>query len=407
DGTLHVGRQALRDAVGSTYRYGGLTGILSCDEYGDCATGEALAVFQLSADNVASEDNWPPPVVYTPTGGSQVAAPSWFTQERCAANAAYGTVTFVTGFDFAAAAGIIDVIAADGAGYFGDLCIDVDIQPGFAPSNGALVIEGQAQLGESGSFGELVTNNVAGEGDLVALMHWGRTAIEGIVIPEGSDIESFADLCGSVIGIKGDLPRSLAMAVSLSGIERSCFEEILLDGFDPVAHLALGIDALPVYKSNEPNTLRNNGIAFTLLDPKDFDVPSSFGMTFTSQSFIDEQPDLAQDIVRALAKGNEFAQANPEAAVEHAFELIDAAGNPLWFAKAQELYRWNTESALITELTPAGVGPGIPDLALLGAEIETMVGAGLLDSMPDWESMVNTSIAESIYDGTTIIWPGG
>ena len=73
DGTLHVGRQALRDAVGSTYRYGGLTGILSCDEYGDCATGEALAVFQLSADNVASEDNWPPEVVYTPTGGSAIA----------------------------------------------------------------------------------------------------------------------------------------------------------------------------------------------------------------------------------------------------------------------------------------------------------------------------------------------
>ena len=73
DGTLHVGRQALRDAVGSTYRYGGLTGILSCDEYGDCATGEALAVFQLSADNVASEDNWPPEVVYTPTGGSEIA----------------------------------------------------------------------------------------------------------------------------------------------------------------------------------------------------------------------------------------------------------------------------------------------------------------------------------------------
>jgi NitT/TauT family transport system substrate-binding protein len=317
-------------------------------------------------------------------------------------------VTFVTGFDFAAAAGIIDVIVADGEGYFEELCIDVDVQPGFAPSNGALVIEGQAQMGEAGSFAELVSNNVAGEGDLVALMHWGRTAIEAIVVPEGSDIETFADLCGHLIGIKGDLPRSLAAAVSIAGIDRSCFEEILLDGFDPVAHFALGIDALPVYKSNEPNTLTLNGTAFTLLDPKDFDVPSSFGMTFSSQSFIDENPDLAQDLVRALAKGNEFAQADPEAAVAHAFDLIDAAGNPLYFAMAQELYRWNTESALITDLTPAGVGPGIPDVALLGAEIDAMVAAGLFPAgMPDWESMVNTSLAESVYDGTTIIWPAG
>jgi NitT/TauT family transport system substrate-binding protein len=339
-----------------------------------------------------------------PTGASD---PSGFSEERCAANAAYGTVTFVTGFDFAAAAGIIDVIAADGEGYFEELCIDVDVQPGFAPSNGALVIEGQAQFGESGSFGELVSNNLAGEGDLVAVMHWGRTAIEGLVVPEGSEIQSFGDLCGSVVGIKGDLPRSLAVAVAIAGIERSCFEEILLDGFDPIAHLALGIDALPVYKSNEPNTLTQNDVAFTLLDPKDFDIPASFGMTFTSRTFMNEYPDLAQDIVRALAKGNEFAQANPQAAVDHAFNLIDAAGNPLFFAKAQELYRWNTESGLITELTPAGQGPGIPDLFLLGAEVQAMTDAGLFDALPDWESMVDTSLAESIYDGTSIIWPAG
>lgn len=66
DGTLHIGRQALRDAVAATSGFDGLTGLLSCDENGDCATGEALAIFQLTADQVASEDNWPPPVVYTP-----------------------------------------------------------------------------------------------------------------------------------------------------------------------------------------------------------------------------------------------------------------------------------------------------------------------------------------------------
>ncbi len=66
DGTLHIGRQALRDAVGATSGFDGLTGVLACDEHGDCATGEALAVFQLTADQVASEDNWPPPVVFTP-----------------------------------------------------------------------------------------------------------------------------------------------------------------------------------------------------------------------------------------------------------------------------------------------------------------------------------------------------
>ena len=326
--------------------------------------------------------------------------------ERCQANRDAGKITFVTGFDFAAAAGIIDAIVADAQGYFEELCIDFEIQPGFAPSNGALVIEGQAQFGAAGSFAELVSNNVAGEGDLVALLHWGRTAIEAIVLPEGSGIEDFAGLCGSLIGIKGDLPYSLQASVALSGIERSCFEEILLDGFDPVAHLELGIDALPVYKSNEPNTLTNNGVPFTMLDPLDFDVPSSFGVTFTTQSMIENNPGLVADMVRALIRAQAFAAANPDIAVENAFELIDAAGNPLYFAMAAERYRWGVESALIADLGPAGVGLGTPDLDLFGAEIDALVQAGVFESTPDWQSMVNADIAAGVYDGTTLIWPG-
>lgn len=324
---------------------------------------------------------------------------------RCEANRAAGPITFVTGFDFAASAGIIDAIVADAQGYFDELCIDFEVQPGFAPASSALVIEGQAQFGNSGSFGELVNNNVAGEGDLVALLHWGRTAIEAIVLPEGSQITDFSELCGSVVGIKGDLPYSLQTSVAMSGIDRGCFEEILLDGFDPIQHLELGIDALPVYKSNEPNILSSAGVPFTMLDPLDLEVPSSFGINFTTQAMIDEHPDLVVDVVRALIKAQDFAAANPDKAVDNAFELIDAAGNPMYFAKEAERYRWSVESGLIADLAPAGTGRGIPDLDLLGAEIDALTQVGVFEEMPDWRSMVNADIAASVYDGTELIWP--
>jgi len=65
DGTLVVGRQALRDALFAMEGYDGLTGMLTCDDNGDCATGDALAVFKIGADQVADPDtNWPPEVVY-------------------------------------------------------------------------------------------------------------------------------------------------------------------------------------------------------------------------------------------------------------------------------------------------------------------------------------------------------
>ena len=324
---------------------------------------------------------------------------------RCENNRSAGTITFVTGFDFAASAGIVDAIVADAEGYFEQLCIDVDLQPGFSPSNGALVLEGQAQFGTAGSFAELVANNIAADGgDLVAVLHWGRTSIEALVVPEGSDIADFADLCGSLIGIKGDLPYSLQAAVALAGVERDCFEEILLDGFDPVTHLALDIDALPVYKSNEPHALEAAGVPFSMLDPQQFHVPSSFGIVFTTRRLIDEHPGLVQDMVRALIRGQAFAAANPDAAVEHAFDLINAVGNPMYLAMDVERNRWEVESGLITDLAPSGAGVGIPDTDLLEAEIDAMTQAGVFDRMPDWKSMVDADIADSVYDGTELQW---
>jgi branched-chain amino acid transport system substrate-binding protein len=64
DGTVHIGRQALRDAMYGTADLAGLTGNLTCDADGDCATGEALAIFQLGEAEVAG--NWPPPVYWRP-----------------------------------------------------------------------------------------------------------------------------------------------------------------------------------------------------------------------------------------------------------------------------------------------------------------------------------------------------
>jgi branched-chain amino acid transport system substrate-binding protein len=44
DGTLHVGRQALRDALYATDRFQGLSGNLTCDRYGDCGASRFMAV---------------------------------------------------------------------------------------------------------------------------------------------------------------------------------------------------------------------------------------------------------------------------------------------------------------------------------------------------------------------------
>lgn len=65
DGTILIGRQALRDALSSISGFAGVTGSLTCGPTGDCATGEALGVYQISMDEITG-GNWPPAVVWTP-----------------------------------------------------------------------------------------------------------------------------------------------------------------------------------------------------------------------------------------------------------------------------------------------------------------------------------------------------
>ena len=64
DGSVLIGRQALRDALSSVSEYQGLTGVLTCNETGDCATGEALGIYEIGQAEV--DGNWPPPVVWQP-----------------------------------------------------------------------------------------------------------------------------------------------------------------------------------------------------------------------------------------------------------------------------------------------------------------------------------------------------
>jgi branched-chain amino acid transport system substrate-binding protein len=48
DGTLNVGRQAMRDCLGETAGFEGITGVLSCDQFGDCADPK-ISVSEIQA----------------------------------------------------------------------------------------------------------------------------------------------------------------------------------------------------------------------------------------------------------------------------------------------------------------------------------------------------------------------
>ena len=117
-----------------------------------------------------------------PTRRATVVAGKPFPDDRCAANHDAGTISYLTGFDFAAAASMIDVFVAEQRGYYDDLCLDVEMTPSFSTANYPVVAAGRAQFASAGSFTEMATFAVANDADLVALVVEGRSPADVLIL---------------------------------------------------------------------------------------------------------------------------------------------------------------------------------------------------------------------------------
>jgi len=343
-----------------------------------------------------------------PTGAAVVAGEA-FPEDRCTANEAAGTITYLTGFDFAATASIVDILVADEQGYYDAMCLDVEVTPSFSTANYPLVAENDAQFASGGSFSEVVQFSAVNDADLVVVAVEGPTAIDSLILKPDTATE-LGDLEGTTIGVKGKLPPSIAAMLAQAGlVEGEDFTTVLLDGFDPVQHMAIeSIVGLPGYKSNEPGALERADIAFDLFDPLDYDIPGSFGVIYSNQQFIDEHPTAAEDFVRATMLGLADAIADPEAAAEIAVARINGGGNPNFLSPEGEVFRWTTDAELISSLTPDGQGFGVPQAGALQAELDAYAEIGLFGDAgaPDAVAVLGDDIIVGIYDADgTVIWP--
>jgi NitT/TauT family transport system substrate-binding protein len=369
-----------------------LTGLAACGDDSSTTGTTNGAVTTTSAATVAA---------------SGVTA-AGISAERCAANKAAGHIVYLTGFDYAASASIVDVIVAKQKGYFDKMCLDVEIKSSFSLSNYPLVASNTAQFASGGSYAELLENSTNGA-KLQAVEILGRNAIEALLVPAKSGVTKLADLKGKNIGVKGDLPPSIVAMLNRAGLVRgSDYKETQLKGFDPKSHVDTGIDALPVYKSNEPNQLTAAGgdyAKFTLFDPAADGTPGSFGVIFTSTKFAQDHPSAVQDFARADLKGFADADADPAGAVAASVALINAAGNKNYLSEAGESFRWKVESKIVTDSVPAGALLGVIDRSALQAQVDAYTAAKVFAAAPSIEGSYDDLTAGVYGADGKLVWP--
>jgi ABC-type nitrate/sulfonate/bicarbonate transport system substrate-binding protein len=353
----------------------------------------ALVLVSLAAcgdDDTASEGATVEPAL-------QAADP-----DRCEANREAGTIVFSTGFDFGAAVSILDVVAADAQGFYDDLCLDVRVQPGFSVTNVGLLSANQVQFAGVGSFSEVAVANAAGA-DIAAVIVYGKTSIEALLVEDDSSITELADLPSAPMGVKGGIPYAVRAMIAEAGVDEDDITQIEVD-FNPVLLFETEIESLPVYKSNEPRQLDDQGYAYRTFDPADYDVPATFGVIAANRAFTQAHPTAAADFVRATLRGFWFGVDDPEAAVAASLERSDP---DLFFSPESEQFRWSTERDLVLSSTPDGQPVGAMVLERLSAEVANLERLGVLAAgAVDVASSFDNSFIDDVHDGTELLWPG-
>ncbi len=393
-----------------------LSTIAACGSDGNTSTtaaspgtsgSEGTAAIDTTAATAPETTAAPPETIPEIT---PVSADAPFPADRCEANKAAGTITYLSSFDFAASASIVDVLVAKQKGYFDDMCLDVTVKPSFSTDNYPLIAANEAQFSSGGSFSEVADYAGRNDAGFVALAVEGRTGIDALIVKDGQSTE-LADLKGKTIGVKGAITPSVAAMLKKAGLtEGTDYKTALLDGFDPKIHIAIPeIIGFPGFKSNEPLQLAAAGIPFKLYDPADYDIPGSFGVLYTNSTFLGDFPTAAEDFMRASMKGLADAIADPDAAAAVAVDMINANGNALFLSPEGEKARWGVESKLVSESKASDLPTGVPDEKLLINEVTTYADIGLFDGrVPDITTLVNLDLVAGLYDDSAkVIWPAG
>jgi NitT/TauT family transport system substrate-binding protein len=331
-------------------------------------------------------------------------------EARCVANRAAGHIVYLSGYDFAASASIIDVLVAQQRGYFEDMCLDVEVRPSYPADNYPQIAAGTAQFASAGSFSELVDFAGDNSAGYVALAVEGRTGIDALITKPGA-APYLASLRGTTIGFEGALTPSVRAMLWQAGlIEGEDYDVRDLEGQGAAADLALAdVVGISAYKNDQVYELQQAGTTFDVVDPADHGIPGSFGVLYTEREFLTANPSAAQDFVRATLRGLADALADPDAAVAIAMAALAQDGNDLGLTEASERFRWSVDSQIIRDGVTPELPLGLPDRAGLENEVTVYAEAGYFGGVePIIDGLFEPSVVADIYSPNgRLIWPNG
>jgi NitT/TauT family transport system substrate-binding protein len=268
-------------------------------------------------------------------------------------------------------------------GFFEEEGLDVTIEHILGgPEVIKTLVAGEAQFGYA-DFASMAVANQNEDAGLQAVMGIQQQTPMAIMAPAESGISTPDDLPGNTIVDFAGSSTQIVWPVFLA--ENGLSEgDIELELVDPATRLSLvsagRADAsVGFFTNNEPELRDQCDCDVNTIKWKDYGIAALSNGLMVSREYLDQNRDVVEGFVSALARGIEFARANPEQAAQ---DLIDAQGQEVG---AEDVVLAQLQNMLTLTTTPSGGGEpiGIMTEEDWQATIDLMVDVGQMEAPED------------------------
>lgn len=233
-------------------------------------------------------------------------------------------------------------------GFYRDAGLDVRIVEAQAATSAEdEVLAGRADFGIAGSG--IILDHLKGR-PVVALAAIMQTSPQMWLVRADSGIFSPRDLAGRSVMLSTSAGAELTTVLRKEGVEqgRIKLHPLTQDGLDDL--IARRIDALGAYVSNEPFTLRQRGVNYRIISPRDYGVNFYSDVLLTRADLARRQPEMVRAFTAASLRGWQAALDDPEAAIA----LIREHYAPQWSVEHLRFEAETLRKLIMPELLPIG-----------------------------------------------------
>jgi putative hydroxymethylpyrimidine transport system substrate-binding protein len=210
------------------------------------------------------------------------------------------------------------IYAAEAEGFYENAGIDLHVQvPGESTDAPKLLAAGRTDF----AILDITDLGIADENglELVGLMPIVQRPLAAVLAREEGPVKRPRDLDGHTVGVTG-LPSDTAVVdseVSADGGDPAGVDEVTI-GFNAVASLAAGrVDAATGFWNAEAVEAERQGIPLRVFKVDEFAAPSYPELALTTtRKEMKEDPALVEGMVEATTRGYEFAESQPQKALD-------------------------------------------------------------------------------------------